>query len=380
MARPAGLERVSEGVYEVAPGLRPGMHVPVRVFGSRALVDAMDDQVFVQAANVATLPGIVEASLCMPDAHWGYGFPIGGVAAFDVASGVISPGGIGFDINCGMRLARTDLDWSAVRPRLAELIDALAARVPAGTGREGFVRISKREFRAALREGAGWAVANGYGTAEDLVFTEAGGCFAGADPDCVSDRAIERGQLQLGTLGSGNHYLEIQVLRPEGLFDPERARAFGLDRPEQVVVMFHCGSRGFGHQVATDYLHRFLRAMPTQVRPARDRPRAGLRADRLHGGARVLRGHVLRREHVLREPPGDPAPRARGLPGRVRPRTPARGSAPSTTWPTTRRSSSATGSAARSARCSSTARARRGPSRPAIRSCPRPIARPASRW
>src|SRR5688572_25774879 len=147
MVQPRTLERVSEGVYELAPGLRPGMHVPVRVFGSRALVDAMDDQVFVQAANVAALPGIVEASLCMPDAHWGYGFPIGGVAAFDVASGVISPGGIGFDINCGMRLARTDLDWSAVRPRLAELIDALAARVPAGAGREGFVRISKREFR-----------------------------------------------------------------------------------------------------------------------------------------------------------------------------------------------------------------------------------------
>jgi tRNA-splicing ligase RtcB len=264
MARPAGLERVSEGVYELAPGLRPGMRVPVRVFGSRALVDAMDDQVFVQAANVATLPGIVEASMCMPDAHWGYGFPIGGVAAFDVASGVISPGGIGFDINCGMRLVRTDLVWDEVRPRLAELIDALAAQVPAGTGREGFVRISKQEFRSVLRDGAAWAVKNGYGTAEDLTFTEAGGCFAGADPECVSDRAIERGQLQLGTLGSGNHYLEIQVLRPAGLFDAERARAFGLDRPEQVVVMFHCGSRGFGHQVATDYLHRFLRAMPAK--------------------------------------------------------------------------------------------------------------------
>jgi tRNA-splicing ligase RtcB len=136
--------------------------------------------------------------------------------------------------------------------------------VPAGTGREGFVRISKQEFRSVLRDGAAWAVKNGYGTAEDLTFTEAGGCFAGADPECVSDRAIERGQLQLGTLGSGNHYLEIQVLRPAGLFDAERARAFGLDRPEQVVVMFHCGSRGFGHQVATDYLHRFLRAMPAK--------------------------------------------------------------------------------------------------------------------
>jgi tRNA-splicing ligase RtcB len=264
MAPPRGLERTSEGVYELAPGLRPGMRVPVRVFASRELVEAMDEQVFVQAANVATLPGIVEASLCMPDAHWGYGFPIGGVAAFDVASGVISPGGIGFDINCGMRLVRTDLTWPEVRPRLAELIDGLAEAVPAGTGREGSVRLSQPELRAVLREGAAWAVRKGYGVAEDLRFTEAGGCFPGADPDCVSERALERGRPQLGTLGSGNHYLEVQVLRPEGLFDAELARAFGLDRPEQVVVMFHCGSRGFGHQVATDYLHRFLRAMPVK--------------------------------------------------------------------------------------------------------------------
>jgi tRNA-splicing ligase RtcB len=259
------LEQVDDCCWRIPKSYKPGMRVDGLVFSSERLMQELrDDQAPEQVANVAFLPGIQGASLAMPDIHWGYGFPIGGVAAFDVASGVISPGGIGFDINCGMRLARTDLDWSAVRPRLVELIDALAARVPAGTGREGFVRISKREFRAALREGAGWAVANGYGTTEDLVFTEAGGCFAGADPDCVSDRAIERGQLQLGTLGSGNHYLEIQVLRPEGLFDPALARVFGLDRPDQVVVMFHCGSRGFGHQVATDYLHRFLRAMPTK--------------------------------------------------------------------------------------------------------------------
>jgi tRNA-splicing ligase RtcB len=264
MALRRGIERIGEGVYELAPGLRPGMRVPVRVFASDELIEAMDEQVFAQAANVATLPGIVEASLCMPDAHWGYGFPIGGVAAFDVASGVISPGGIGFDINCGMRLVRTDLSWPEVRPRLAELIDGLAEQVPAGTGREGFVRLAKPELRAVLREGAAWAVRQGYGVAEDLLFTEAGGCFPGADPDCVSERALERGRLQLGTLGSGNHYLEVQVLRPEGVFDAELARAFGLEGPEQVVVMFHCGSRGFGHQVATDYLHRFLRAMPAK--------------------------------------------------------------------------------------------------------------------
>jgi tRNA-splicing ligase RtcB len=263
MATVPGLRQVGEAVFEVA-GLRPGMRVPVRVFGTAALVEAMDEQVFVQAANVATLPGIVEASFCMPDAHWGYGFPIGGVAAFDAEAGVISPGGIGFDINCGMRLVRTSLAWSELRPRLAELVDGLAERVPAGAGREGFVRVSPHEFRRVLREGAGWAVREGYGHAEDLAFTEAGGCFSGADPECVSERAIERGLHQLGTLGSGNHYLEVQVVRPGSVLDARLAEAFGLDREDQVVVMFHCGSRGFGHQVATDYLQRFLRLMPTK--------------------------------------------------------------------------------------------------------------------
>jgi len=261
---PTGLRRIGPALFELAPGFRPGMRVPVRVFASDALLAALDDQVFVQAANVATLPGIVEASLCMPDAHWGYGFPIGGVAAFDVETGVISPGGIGFDINCGMRLVRTDLAWAEVRPRLTDLVDGLAEAVPAGTGRGGSLALSKRELRAVLREGAAWTVREGYGTPDDLRFTEAGGCFPGADPDCVSERALERGVGQLGTLGSGNHYLEIQVLRPEGVFDPSLSRVFGLDRPEQVVVMFHCGSRGFGHQVATDYLQRFLRVMPTK--------------------------------------------------------------------------------------------------------------------
>jgi tRNA-splicing ligase RtcB len=264
VAAPAAIRRVAPGTWELGTDFRPGMRVPVRVFASEKLLAEMDDKVFEQSANVATLPGIVDASLCMPDAHWGYGFPIGGVAAMDVRSGVISPGGIGFDINCGMRLARTDLTWSEVQPKLRELVDLLAARVPAGVGCRGFVRIDREEFRTVLREGARWAVERGYGTPEDLARTEAGGCFAGADPDCVSERAIERGYRQIGTLGSGNHYLEVQVLHPQGIFDAKLARAFGLDQPEQVVIMFHCGSRGFGHQVATDYLHAFLRAMPTK--------------------------------------------------------------------------------------------------------------------
>jgi len=242
------------------------MRVPVRVFGSEKLVREMDDQVFVQAANVARLPGIVDASLCMPDAHWGYGFPIGGVAAIDPRHGVISPGGIGFDINCGMRLVRTDLLWSEVEPHRRELVDRLAARVPAGVGSRGFLRLSESEFAELLTLGARWAVREGFGSAEDLACTEAGGCFPGADVACVSERALERGRAQIGTLGSGNHYLEVQVLHPDGIFDAELARAFGLEHPEQVVVMFHCGSRGFGHQVATDYLQVFLRAMPKKFR------------------------------------------------------------------------------------------------------------------
>jgi tRNA-splicing ligase RtcB len=258
------IERLGPALYELPTSFRKGMRVPVRVFATEKLLAEMDEKVFEQAANVATLPGIVEASFAMPDAHWGYGFPIGGVAAMDPETGVISPGGIGFDINCGMRLVRTDLTWREVEPRIQELLDALAARVPAGVGRRGFVRIDRDEFSAVLTQGARWAVQQGYGWAEDLRRTEAGGCFPGARPECVSDRAIERGYRQIGTLGSGNHYLEIQVLHADGVFDAGLARAFGLDLPEQVVIMFHCGSRGFGHQVASDYLQAFLRAMPTR--------------------------------------------------------------------------------------------------------------------
>ncbi|RIL07821.1 MAG: RNA-splicing ligase RtcB [Proteobacteria bacterium] len=264
MGAPPTLRLVGPDLWELPIGHRPNMRVPVRVFASEALVRAMDDQVFAQAANVATLPGIVGASYCMPDAHWGYGFPIGGVAAMDVRSGVISPGGIGFDINCGMRLVRTDLAWDEVQPKLADLVAALAARVPAGVGEQGFVRIDQDEFRDVLVQGARWAVERGFGIPEDLDYTESRGCFGDADPACVSPHAIARGYRQIGTLGSGNHYLEVQVVRPEGIHDPALAQAFGVGAPGQVVVMFHCGSRGFGHQVATDYLQSFLRLMPTK--------------------------------------------------------------------------------------------------------------------
>ena len=261
MPVPSGIIRVSDAIWELPRTTHPGMHVPVRIFATEPLLQAMDDAVFQQAVHVAMLPGIVGASCVMPDAHWGYGFPIGGVAAIDPATGVISPGGIGFDINCGMRLVLTDLTLDEVRPRLHELVDALFRRVPAGVGGSGFLKLSDDEFIAVLEQGAPWCVRRGYGTAEDLARTEEGGCFAGADASVVSARAIARGQNQIGTLGSGNHYLEIQVIRPEQVADATLAARFGITRPNQIAVMFHCGSRGFGHQVASDYVQLFLHAM-----------------------------------------------------------------------------------------------------------------------
>jgi tRNA-splicing ligase RtcB len=178
--------------------------------------------------------------------------------------GVISPGGIGFDINCGMRLVVTNLTYEDVRPHLSPLVDRLFERVPAGVGSTGFVRLSRPEFRRVIEEGARWCVRNGYGWEEDLELTEEAGCIAGADAAKISDKAIDRGYNQIGTLGSGNHYLEVQIVRPEHVIDAALARRFGITMPNQVVVMFHCGSRGFGHQVATDYLQIFLKVMQSK--------------------------------------------------------------------------------------------------------------------
>ncbi|HWP64848.1 MAG TPA: RtcB family protein [Candidatus Limnocylindria bacterium] len=264
-------ERVGECVWEIPPSEKPGMRVPARIYASEALFQALDQGVFEQITNVACLPGIVGRALCMPDGHWGYGFPIGGVAAFDARSGVISPGGIGFDINCGMRLLRTALTEAEVRPRLGELVDALFRAVPAGVGARGFVDTDVDTFRDVMREGAGWCVRRGLGWPEDLDRVEGRGCLPGADPDAVSERAVARGHRQLGTLGSGNHYLEIQTLRPDGIHDAELARAFGIERPGQIFVMLHCGSRGFGHQIGTDYLRAFEAVMKRYGIEVRDR-------------------------------------------------------------------------------------------------------------
>jgi len=258
---PQAIERISDTIWQLPVSYKEGMRVPARIYATASLLEAMDDGVFDQVTNVAMLPGILDYAFCMPDGHWGYGFPIGGVAAVDAETGVISPGGIGFDVNCGMRLVRTNLTEEEVRPRLRELVDGLFERVPAGVGSSGFVRVSPETFREVVEQGARWCVDHGYGWEEDLERTEERGVITGADATKVSERAVKRGHDQLGTLGSGNHYLEIQVARPGNVIDPELARAFGITLPSQVVVMFHCGSRGFGHQVATDYLQRFLKVM-----------------------------------------------------------------------------------------------------------------------
>ncbi len=262
---------LSECIWEIPPTAKEGMLVPARIYASEALLGQMDQGVFEQVTNVACLPGIVRASLCMPDGHWGYGFPIGGVAAFRADTGIISPGGIGFDINCGMRLMRTGLTEDEVRPRLRELVDALFTAVPSGVGAKGFVHLSDSEFRQVMIEGAGWCVAHGYGWPEDLDHIEGRGALPGADPAQVSPRALSRGMDQLGTLGSGNHYLEVQVVRPAGIHDPVAARVLGVGTPGQICVMLHCGSRGFGHQIGTDYLRLFDQVMKHYGITVRDR-------------------------------------------------------------------------------------------------------------
>jgi tRNA-splicing ligase RtcB len=230
------------------------MRVPCVVFGDTALFQAMDDMVAEQSRRVASLPGIVRAAYAMPDAHWGYGFPIGGVAAFDEqAGGVVSAGGVGFDIACGVRCLTTGLSEASIMDRQAALADALFAGIPAGVGSTGAIRLSDTATDAMLVGGARWAIEQGYGKTEDLARTEELGCMKGADPAAVSAQARRRQRDEMGTLGSGNHYLEVQVIRE--ITDQHAAQAYGL-RDGEVVVMIHCGSRGLGHQIGSEYLLR----------------------------------------------------------------------------------------------------------------------------
>jgi tRNA-splicing ligase RtcB len=245
------LQRIDEWSWTVPPG--PGeRRGEVKLYGSRPLLETMDDKVLEQITNVARLPGLVGPAMTMPDAHWGYGFPIGGVAAFDPEQGgIISAGGVGFDISCGIRCLRTNLDLPHVAGELPSLARELSEKIPAGLGQEGELQLDPSELDAVLRDGAHWAIARGYGHAGDLDYIEEHGRAGHPVPENVSAHAKKRQRGEMGTLGSGNHYLEIQVV--ERIDDVEAAQAFGL-REGQLVVSIHCGSRGLGHQVGTDYL------------------------------------------------------------------------------------------------------------------------------
>jgi tRNA-splicing ligase RtcB len=252
------VRKLSENDWEIPVGHIPNMRVPGRMFVSESLLEDIEPGTIDQIANVATLPGIQKYSMAMPDAHLGYGFAIGGVAAFDVEEGIISPGGVGFDINCGVRLIRTNLQKEEVVPNIKELTDELFQNVPAGVGSKSRFRASDKELDSAFLEGARWAVESGYGMEADAEHCEANGYLEGADPSKVSTKARNRGKPQLGTLGSGNHFLEVQYV--DKIYDQQIASTFGLEEG-QVTVMIHCGSRGAGHQICTDHLKELSQAV-----------------------------------------------------------------------------------------------------------------------
>lgn len=254
------LKKIDDFRWEIPQDFDPGMRVPGRIYCDEKLLETVrKDQALLQVANVAHLPGIVKYSLAMPDIHWGYGFPIGGVAATDPEKeGVISPGGIGFDINCGVRLIHTNLTFQEVQPKIKTLVATLFNEIPCGVGQSGEIRISNAERAKVVTQGAKFVVKKGYGVEEDLQYTEASGCLEGADPEAVSERAYQRGTDQLGTLGSGNHFLEVQVI--DQIFDAEAAERFGLHEG-QVTLMIHSGSRGFGYQVCDDFLDEMRRSL-----------------------------------------------------------------------------------------------------------------------
>ena len=251
---PARFTRVDPTAWHVEPsGL---MRVPAIIYADEDLIRCMDDKVYEQVVNVAMLPGIVQASYAMPDAHWGYGFPIGGVAAFDPdRAGVISAGGVGFDISCGVRTMQTGLSVADVLPVQSALADSLYQHIPAGVGSKGGITLDPAEMDAMLSGGARWAIERGWGETRDLERIEEQGCTAGARPECVSDRAKERQRREMGTLGSGNHYLEIQAVAQ--IYDTAVAQAFGLAQ-DDVVATIHCGSRGLGHQIGTEFLKEMM--------------------------------------------------------------------------------------------------------------------------
>ena len=246
------LKKIDDLRWEIPVGTIPGMKVPGKVFASQSLLEKMKmDRTLKQAAGVATLPGIYKHAIVLPDGHEGYGFPIGGVAALDFKEGGISPGGIGYDINCGVRLITTNLEVKDVKPRLKELLESIFRNIPSGLGSKGKIRVTESSLNTVLENGAAWAIEEGYGWKKDLDHLESNGRID-ADASLVSDRAKDRGKPQLGSLGSGNHFIEIQKI--DKIFDQETAKAFGINSPDQIVVLIHTGSRGLGHQVCSDYL------------------------------------------------------------------------------------------------------------------------------
>ena len=254
------LEKIDDYRWRIPKSYKAGMRVPGIIYADEAMAQQIrQEQALEQVANVALLPGIVDYSLAMPDIHWGYGFPIGGVAAMKVDDGVVSPGGVGFDINCGVRILRTNLTEEEVRPRIKGLLDSLYHSVPSGVGSKGRIKLKPGEINQVLVKGSRWAVEKGYGRPEDLDTTEENGEMAGADPSRVSGRARERGMPQLGTLGSGNHFLEVAIV--DRIYETDVAGVMGIDRVGQVMLLIHCGSRGLGHQVADDYIKEMVRAM-----------------------------------------------------------------------------------------------------------------------
>ncbi len=255
---PGVLKKVSNYKFEIPKSYKPEMNTSGIIYVSEAMLNTIrKDMAPEQVANVATLPGIVGNSLAMPDIHWGYGFPIGGVAAMDAETGVISPGGVGYDINCGVRLLRTDLTFDDIKPNIKQLVDAMFRNVPSGLGSKGKVHINFSQLDKVLENGARWAVENDYGWEDDLKYLEENGCMDGGDPDLISHKAKQRGLPQLGSLGAGNHFLEIQKV--DEIFDEHIAKVLGLTKKDQIVVMIHTGSRGCGYQICDDQLRELSR-------------------------------------------------------------------------------------------------------------------------
>ena len=247
------VRKISDLIFQVEKNESKGMKVPVTIYANDNLISKMiTDRTIDQATNVATLPGVIKHVVVLPDGHEGYGFPVGGVAATDLEEGVVSPGGVGYDINCGVRLIRTGLNEAELRPRLKDLVNELFKSIPTGVGSEGAFKLARSELDELLVEGTNWAIERGYGWDQDIEVCEESGRMSGADPSSVSDVARKRGAIQLGSLGSGNHFLEVQKV--DKIYDQVAAKSMGLDHEGQVTILVHCGSRGFGHQVCSDYL------------------------------------------------------------------------------------------------------------------------------